>query len=126
MDANSRRYLEEALTRKVIGSFYETYNQMGHGFLESVYENALALQLEADGIRFERQVDLEVRFKNQLVGMFRADFLVEGKVIIEIKAVEHLLPAHYAQLLNYLKATGIPLGLLLNFGPKPQVRRRIY
>ena len=126
MDANSREYLEAALTGKVIGAFYETYNQMGHGFLESVYENALALQLEADGIRFERQVDLEVRFKGQLVGLFRADFLVEGKVIIEIKAVEHLLPAHDAQLLNYLKATGIPLGLLLNFGPKAQVRRRIY
>jgi GxxExxY protein len=126
MDANSRTYLEAPLTRKVIGAFYETYNQMGYGFLESVYENALALQMATNGIGYERQAPLEVRFKGQLVGIFRADFLVENKLIVEIKAVEQLLPAHDAQLLNYLKATGTPLGLLLNFGPKAQVRRRIY
>ncbi|WP_140908565.1 GxxExxY protein [Cognatiluteimonas lumbrici] len=126
MDANSRRYIEAALTRRIIGAFYETYNLLGHGFLEGVYENALALEMEAQGIGFVRQASLEVRFKGKCVGIFRADFLVEGKVIVEIKAVEHLLPAHDAQLLNYLKATNIPLGLLLNFGPKAQVRRRIY
>jgi GxxExxY protein len=126
MDANSRGYLEAALTSRVIGAFYETYNLLGYGFLERVYENALALQMQADGLEFERQPGLEVCFKGTRVGIFRADFLVEGKVIVEIKAVEHLLPAHDAQLLNYLKATNIPLGLLLNFGPKAQVRRRIY
>ena len=77
-------------------------------------------------LRDLRQAGLEVCFKGKCVGIFRADFLVEGKVIVEIKAVEHLLPIHDAQLLNYLKATSIPLGLLLNFGPKAQVRRRIY
>ena len=126
MDANSRRYIEAALTRRIIGAFYETYNLLGHGFLESVYENALALQMETDGIPFRRQAALEVSFKGRRVGVFRADFLVAGKVIVEIKAVENLLPAHDAQLLNYLKATNVPLGLLLNFGPKAQVRRRIY
>ncbi len=126
MDAVSREYVEAELTHKVIGAFYETYNALGHGFLESVYENAMALQFDQDGIRYERQPELAVRFRGQVVGIFRADFLVENKLIIELKAVERVMPAHEAQLLNYLKATGIQLGLLVNFGPKPQVRRRIF
>src|SRR5690606_29774363 len=77
MDANSRRYIEAALTRRIIGAFYETYNLLGHGFLEGVYENALALEMEAQGIGFVRQASLEVRFKGKCVGIFRADFLVE-------------------------------------------------
>ncbi len=125
MDAMPREYPEADLSRRVIGAFYATYNALGHGFLESVYENALALQMQADGLRFQRQPELAVRFRNQIVGVFRADFLVENKLIIELKAVEHLLPAHESQLLNYLKATGIKLGLLLNFGPKAQIKRRV-
>ena len=126
MDAVSGKYVEAELTHKVIGAFYETYNALGHGFLESVYENALALQLDQDGIRFQRQAELAVRFRGHVVGIFRADFLIGDKLIIELKAVERLMPAHEAQLLNYLKATGIQLGLLMNFGPTPQVRRRIF
>lgn len=110
----------------MIGAFYETYNELGVGFLEAVYENALAIQMEAEGLRCERQVPIAVRFRNKVVGEFRADFLVEQKVIVEIKAVERLMPVHDAQILNYLKATGIRLGLLLNFGPKAQIRRRVY
>jgi GxxExxY protein len=126
MDAISRRFVEAELTHRVIGAFFETYNTLGHGFLESVYENAMALQLEQDGIRFERQAELAVRFHDKVVGIFRADFLIEGKLILELKAVERVMPIHEAQLLNYLKATGIQLGLLFNFGPKPQIRRRIF
>ncbi|SRR5690606_15079339 len=125
MDATFRKYPEAALSRRVIGAFYETYNVLGHGFLEAVYANAMALQLAADGIEFKRETALEVRFKQQMVGVYRADFLVEGKLIVELKAVDALTASHEAQLLNYLKATGIRVGLLLNFGPKAQIRRRI-
>lgn len=126
MDAMPREYAEAGLSRRVIGAFYETCNTLGHGFLESVYENAPALEMQAIGLRFQRQPELAVRFRDQIVGVFRADFLVEGKLIIELKAVEHLMPAHESQLLNYLKANGIKLGLLLNFGPKAQIRRRVF
>lgn len=126
MDAYSRESPGPDISRRVIGAFYETYNELGVGFLEAVYENALAIQMEAEGLRCERQVPIAVRFRNKVVGEFRADFLVEQKVIVEIKAVERLMPVHDAQILNYLKATGIRLGLLLNFGPKAQIRRRVY
>lgn len=125
MDAMPREYIDADVSHRVIGAFYATYNGLGHGFLESVYENALALQMQASGLRFKRQPPLAVRFRDHVVGVFRADFLVEDKLIIELKAVEHLLPAHESQLLNYLKATGIKLGLLLNFGPKAQIKRRV-
>lgn len=126
MDAIPREYAEAELSRRVIGAFYETYNTLGYGFLESVYENALALQMRSDGLHFQRQAELAVRFREQVVGIFRADFLIEGKLIIELKAVERLMPAHESQLLNYLKATDIKLGLLLNFGPKAEIRRRVF
>ena len=122
MDAN---FVCSGLSRRVIGAFYRTYNELGYGFLESVYENAMAIELDAAGIAWERQVPLDVRYRNKLVGIFRADFVVEGRLILEAKAVDALNAAHEAQLLNYLKATGIRLGLLLNFGPKAQIRRRI-
>jgi GxxExxY protein len=122
MDANIP---DPGLSRRVIGAFYATYNELGHGFLESVYENALGLQLDLEGLAWERQVPIEVRFRGHVVGLFRADFVVERKIILEVKAVESLMPAHEAQILNYLKATGLRLGLLLNFGPKAQIRRRV-
>jgi len=114
-----------SLTGRVIGAFYSTYNELGYGFLESVYENALALQLDAEGLRWQRQVPIQVRFRGSVVGIFRADFLVERQLILEVKAVDGLSPIHEAQLLNYLKATRLRLGLLLNFGPKAQVRRMV-
>jgi GxxExxY protein len=126
MEANPLQTPGAELSRRVIGAFYRTYNELGNGFLESVYENALAIELASEGLQWKRQVPIEVRFREHVVGLFRADFIVEGRLILEIKAVEHLLPAHEAQVLNYLKATGIRLGLLLNFGPRAQIRRRVF
>ena len=110
MDANFTVVPGAELSRRVIGAFYRTYNELGHGFLESVYENAMALEMDQEGLRWERQPAIEVRFRKHVVGIFRADFIVEGQLIVEIKAVDTLARAHDAQLLNYLRATGIRLG----------------
>ena|SRR5690606_26082189 len=126
MDAKLLETPGAELSHKVIGAFYRTYNELGHGFLESVYQNALVLELRAEGIECRQQIPIEVRFRNSVVGLFRADVIVQDQLIIEIKAVQNLQPAHESQLINYLKATGIRLGLLLNFGPKAQVRRRVF
>ncbi|MGY0651376.1 GxxExxY protein [Luteimonas sp. A537] len=109
-----------------MGAFFDSYNELGHGFLESVYESALAIRLKECGLRVERQVAIAVRFHDQVVGEFRADMLVEGCLLVEIKAARHLTPTHDAQLLNYLKATRIRVDLLLNFGPRPGFRRRVF
>ena len=124
MDA--RDYPPVELTATGIGAFYETYTTLGFGFLESVYENALAIQLELCGLSFERQRSIDVRYRGRVVGEFRADIVIEERVLVEIKAASALLPAHDAQLINYLKGTGLHLGLLLNFDPRAQVRRRIF
>jgi GxxExxY protein len=118
--------LHRKLSERVIGAFFETYNELGFGFLESVYENALGMQLESLGLAVERQHPILVQFKQRVVGEFRADLLVEDCMIIEIKAVNSLAAVHEAQLINYLKATGIRVGLLLNFGRRPQFRRKIF
>jgi GxxExxY protein len=110
----------------VVQSFYEVYGTLGSGFLEKVYENALALELERRGLRVQKQAPIQVYYAGQVVGEYFADLLVEGCLIVEIKAAEELAVEHEAQLLNYLKATRIDLGLRLNFGPKPQVKRRIF
>ena len=125
MDAADRLVLG-GLSGKVIGAFFETYNELGHGFLESVYEAALAVRLEECGFDVRRQVPIAVNFHGHVVGQFRADMLVNDHVLIEIKAVLQLAPPHEAQLLNYLKATRIRVGLLLNFGPRPEFRRRVF
>jgi len=114
------------LTQKIIGAFYDVYNELGHGFLETVYERALVIALGETGIRVERQVPIGVWFRGQQIGDFRADLLVEGKVTIELKAARTIDEAHEKQLLNYLRATDIEVGLLLNFGIKPQFRRLVY
>ena len=126
MDATGNRLMLRALTKQVIGGFYETYNELGHGFLESVYETALAIRLRERGLHVVTQVPIEVRFHGHVVGEFRADMLVEERVLVEVKAVGFLIPTHEAQLLNYLKATRIQVGLLFNFGPRPQFRRRVF
>jgi GxxExxY protein len=124
MESESLKHHE--LTEKVIGVFYEVYNELGSGFLESVYEQSLAIALSQAGIRVERQVPIEVRFRGQQVGDFRADLLVDGRVLLELKAARTIDQAHEKQLLNYLRATNIEVGLLLNFGLKPQFRRLVY
>ena len=112
------------ITDAVIGCSFDVINELGAGFLESVYEKALLLALHQKGVSAEFQRPLKVLFRGVDVGNFFADLIIEGKVIVELKAVKTLLPEHQAQLINYLKATGIEVGLLINFGnPKLEYRR---
>jgi len=116
----------EALTDQVICCFYTVYNKLGYGFLERVYENALLIELQKAGIPAQSQFPICVQYENQTVGEYFADVLVDDKIIIEIKATTTLAPGHEAQLINYLKATNIEVGLLLNFGPKAEIKRKVF
>ncbi len=107
----------------IIGTFYEVYNELGHGFLESVYERAFEVALTSKGLCVCRQIQIPVWFRGRKIGEFIADMLVENCVILELKAARSLDTAHEAQLLNYLRATEIELGLLFNFGVKPEFKR---
>jgi GxxExxY protein len=114
----------EALTAKILEAAFEVSNELGAGFLESVYERSLVISLRARGLEAKIQCPLEVNFQGQLVGSFFADIVVENRVILELKAAREIAPEYEAQILNYIKATGLPLGMLLNFGqPKLQFRR---
>ncbi|MBA4071047.1 MAG: GxxExxY protein [Gemmatimonas sp.] len=117
--------LEAVTTRKIIGAFYHVYNQLGYGFAESVYQRALARVLERTGSQVSREWLVRVVFEDEVVGEFRLDLVVEARVVVEIKAVEHFHPAHESQLLNYLRASGLEVGLLLNFGPRAAYRRLV-
>ena len=120
------KYKYEDTTRLIIGSFYNVYNTLGPGFLEKVYENTLLIELKAQGLAVDSQYPINVYYKEICVGEYVADIIVEDRIVCEVKAIRKLRPEHEAQLLNYLKATRIKLGLLLNFGPEPKVVRRIY
>ncbi|MDR4496752.1 MAG: GxxExxY protein [Candidatus Scalindua sp.] len=122
----SKGYLFEDLTNKIIKCFYNVYDELGNGFLESVYEKSLMIELKDMGLKAVNQQSLDVFYKKHLVGDFKADIIVEDKIVIEIKAVTKLTPHHEAQLINYLKATGIKLGLLVNFGEELEFKRRIF
>jgi GxxExxY protein len=124
--ADSRGLIHSELTEKIIGIFYEVYNELGHGFLESVYEQALSIAFAEREIFFQRQIAIPVWFRGHQVGDFRADLLIENKVIVELKAGRAIEAAWEKQLLNYLRATQIEVGLLLNFGPAPQFRRLVF
>ena len=113
------------ITERLIGLFFEVYRELGHGFLESVYEEAFAVALEESGLSFSRQVPLTVWFRGRLVGSFRADAVIEDAVLVELKAARALAPPHEAQLLNYLMATNLSVGLIFNFGPRPKFLRRV-
>jgi GxxExxY protein len=119
-------YKHSDITEKIIGVFYEVYNELGFGFLESLYEEAMAIVFESKGIGFQRQAPVQVWFSGRKIGSYDADFLVEGVVVVELKACRTLDPSHEVQLLHYLRSTEIEIGLLLNFGPKPQVRRMAF
>ncbi len=119
-------YLHQDLTEKIIKAYYNVYNELGYGFLEKVYENALMIELKSLGLNCEKQKPISVSFKGYNVGEYFADIIVENKVIVELKAAEGLIEEHEAQLLNYLKATEIEVGLLFNFGKKPQFKRKIF
>lgn len=114
------------LTEAVIGVFYDVYNELGHGFLETVYHKAMEIALRAAGFQVASEVPIPVFFRGQRVGDFSADILVNDAVLLELKAVREFDPSHEAQLLNYLRGTHIEVGLLLNFGPKPSIRRRLF
>lgn len=120
---NDLQFKHVPLTEKIIGVFYEVYNELGQGFLESVYENAMTVALSQSGLAVVQQSDVQVMFRGQVVGEFRADLIVEGTILVELKAARAIDVAHEAQVLNYLRATTIEVGLLLNFGPKPQMKR---
>ena len=112
------------LTRSIIGCAFEVINELGSGFLESVYEQAMLVALTDAGLSVESQQPIKVRFRGQPVGDFYADLFVEQKIIVELKAVQALTPAHQAQIINYLNATGIEVGLLINFGnPRLEFKR---
>ena len=114
------------LTQQIIKAFYTVYNALGYGFLEKVYENALAIELRALGLKVEQQARITVYYASQVVGEYFADLLINDAVIVELKATRAIAPEHEAQLLNYLKATPYEVGLLLNFGPEPQIKRKAY
>ena len=114
------------LTEKVIGIFYDVYNELGYGFLETVYEESLVIALRQAGIAVARQVPLPVWFRGHKVGEFKADLLVDNSVLLELKSARSLEPAHEAQLLHYLKSTEVEIGFLLNFGVRPQFRRLLF
>ena len=126
MDNSKSEFLYKDLTRKIIKCFYVVYDELGSGFLESVYEKSLLLELKTSGLNVKRQVSLNVNYKDTIVGEFKADLTVEDKVIIEIKSINQLNSHYEAQLINYLKATKIKIGLLVNFGEELEFKRRIY
>ena len=116
--------LHQELTKTIIGCAYTVHNALGAGFLEKVYEQALMLELKASGLVVENQVPLSVTYRDHIVGEYYADLIVEGKVICELKAVDVLKKAHEVQLVNYLVATGIDVGVLINFGDSVTVKRK--
>ncbi len=126
LDERNEQFRHAELTKAIIGTFYEVYNELGHGFLESVYEKALAIALRSKGFEVLQQVAIPVYFRGILVGDFDADLLVNKLVFLELKAVRAIDPSHLAQLSNYLKATDIEVGLLLNFGSKPEFKRVVF
>ena len=122
---NESNYKYSDVTSKIIKAFYNVYNELGYGFLEKVYENAMFIELNELGLFCELQETIKVYYKDKLIGDYYADIVVENKVIVELKAVEKIIKIHEVQLVNYLKATDMEVGLLLNFGPEPQVVRRV-
>ncbi|MGA9565901.1 MAG: GxxExxY protein [Candidatus Korobacteraceae bacterium] len=113
------------LTEAIIGTFYDVYNELGHGFLESVYREAMIVALKQKGLAVDREKAVEIRFRGEVVGLFRTDLVVAERVIVELKCARTIDSNHEAQLLNYLKATPYGVGLLLNFGNRPHFRRMV-
>jgi GxxExxY protein len=126
MHADSRGLKHGDLTEKLIGIFFAIHNELGHGFLESVYEQAFSVSLAEAGIFFERQVAVPVWFHQKQIGEFRADLLVDRKALVELKTGRDIDSAWEKQLLNYLRATNVDVGLLFNFGPNAQFRRYVF
>ena len=121
MNTDEKRF--DSITEKIIGCAYRVGNKLGHGFLEKCYENALAYELRKTGLKVEQQVKLNVWYEEIVVGEYIADLIVEGVVLVEIKAIEQLAAIHSAQCINYLAATKLPVCLLINFGKRVDVKR---
>ena len=118
--------LHKELTDQILKAFYDVYNELGYGFLEKVYQNALYLELKSRGFHVEAQKQIKVYYKNVAVGEYYADLIVNDLIILELKATEVIVKEFEFQLINYIRATEIEIGLLLNFGAKPEFRRRIF
>ena len=124
MDTDKHRWETNKITEAVIGAAYKVGNTLGSGFLEKVYENALAIEVRKSGLQAVQQHPINVKYENAIVGEFVADFLVQDEILVELKAVKALDEIHLAQCLNYLKATGLHVCLLINFGnPKVEIKR---
>ncbi len=126
-DNQDNEFKYKELTGKIIKIYYKVYNKLGYGFLEKVYENALMIEFKKEGIPAVAQVPINVYYdNNEIIGEYYTDILVDEKVIVEIKANKKLIEENEAQLLNYLRATDIEVGLLLNFGPDPEFKRKAF
>ena len=125
-DPAGRNLLHWESTRLVIGTFFEVYNELGFGFLESIYHSAMLVALRSRGLSVARDVPIEVFFRNAVIGRFQADLVVEGAVVVELNAARTILPEFEAQLIHYLRATSVEVGLLLNFGRKPEFKRLVF
>ena len=123
---NKKNLIHSDITDDVLKAFFHVYNALGYGFLEKVYENSMIIALRGMGHTVKQQQPIQVQFEGSVVGEYFADLLVDDRVIVELKAAEALAKEHEAQLLNYLKATNFEVGLLLNFGKKPEFKRRIF
>jgi GxxExxY protein len=118
-------YKHSDLTGTIVGVFYDVYNELGFGFLESVYRKALRLALVQRGLAVSAEVPVSVFFRGVNIGDFRADLVVNDLILLELKTAERIVRAHEAQVLNYLRSTKFELGLILNFGPQPQIKRLV-
>ena len=118
--------LHKDITDKIIKAYYNVYNSLGYGFLEKVYENAMLIELRKLGLNVQKQIPIKVFCDEQLVGQYYVDIMVEKTIIVELKATEGLCEEHEFQLINYLKATELEIGLLMNFGKTPLFKRKIF
>jgi GxxExxY protein len=116
----------QELTENIIKAAYTVHNTLGYGFLEKVYQNALVIELAKRGIKADSEKPIKVFYEGQIVGDYVCDLIVDDKVILELKAVKELNDIHEVQLVNYLKATGVEVGLLINFGPSVKIKRRVF
>ncbi len=126
MDNINPDYLYSELSDNIINCYYKVYNTLGFGFLEKIYQKSLEIELRKSGLIVESQYPIKVYYDNSIVGEYYADIFVESKIIVEIKAIEILVKESELQLINYLKSTNVEVGLLLNFGKKPEVKRKVY
>jgi GxxExxY protein len=122
---HEKNLLHYEITRPIIGSLFDVHREFGPGFAEAVYANSVCVNLRKKGLRVEREVPFEITYLGDKVGFYRADIIVESKVIVEVKSVRLIHPAHEAQVINYMRASGIHVGLILNFGYRPAFRRLV-